>query len=198
MLHVPNLVESLSDFGVMGCNDQSAFAGFGPCDQRCDHLAARRVIKLSGRLVGKKQPRTACHGPGQSDALRLSARQLVGKLVGKIDQSEPRQLRVGRYLRGCSSLPSTKIGRATFSQTLRNGTRLGAWNATEIFPGTRPVPSPNAGHSMRPSLGRSRPAIRCSSVDLPLPEAPMMATLVAGRMAHVADLSASISLLPCR
>jgi hypothetical protein len=75
-----------------------------------------------------------------------------------------------------SALPSRKSGSATFSCTLRKGTRLGPWKAIEMFAGRRWLRPPKDGQRISPALGSSIPASRWRSVDLPLPDGPITAT----------------------
>ena len=79
--------------------------------------------------------------------------------------------------------PAYISGAATFSSAVRPGNRLNCWN-------TKPMSRPriraarradsarmsSPSHSMVPVVGRSRSPSRFSSVDLPLPERPMMPT----------------------
>ena len=55
----------------------------------CEHLLAGRRIKAGDRFIGKDNRRSLRHGPGDSDPLLLTARQLVGAIKGSIEQANP-------------------------------------------------------------------------------------------------------------
>ena len=79
--------------------------------------------------------------------------------------------------------PAISIGTSTFSNAVSDGSRWKNWN-------TKPMREPRSRASasspsvvmstpsitMLPVEGASRPAIRPSSVDLPLPDGPVIAT----------------------
>src|SRR5262249_21642655 len=82
--------------------------------------------------------------------------------------------------------PASSSGSATFSSTLSGGRRLGPWNARATGPGRSCSRAPRAGDAIAPPVGRSMPAMMCSSDDLPLPDGPTSATLSPARTSNVA------------
>ena len=82
----------------------------------------------------------------------------------------------------CPFRPSSINGSATFSSAVRVGIRLNDWNTSPMFRRRNSVSCWSSIVPMsvpltitRPESGRARPAIRCSSVLLPDPLAPMTA-----------------------
>ena len=80
--------------------------------------------------------------------------------------------------------PAISIGTRTFSSAVSDGIRWKNWKTKPIFsprsrasassPSARDVDAVDA--ASRPCVGASRPAISPSSVDLPLPDGPTIAT----------------------
>jgi len=133
----------------------------------------------------------ARHGPGECDALRLSAGQLVGELIGELGKAEPVQCGDCTVSRA-SALPSRKRGRPTFSTTLRNGTRLGAGTRSRRSQAAA-VGAPNAGQLISPRW-EVEPGEQMEKRRLAVPDGPMMATRARARTTQLVGLSASTSL----
>ena len=94
-----------------------------------------------------------------------------------------------------ADIPASWAGSRTLSMTVRSSSRLKNWKIMPIRPGgTSPAPPPPAGRPEagdrdRPLPGLSSPAIRFSSVDLPLPDGPVIATASpSGRSARAAPV----------
>ena len=76
------------------------------------------------------------------------------------------------------------------------GSRLCAWNTTATFPGLSSDRGPSAGQASWPELGSSSPARRCSKLDLPLPEGPMIAMRSPGLTMQLASATAVTCRIP--
>ena len=79
--------------------------------------------------------------------------------------------------------PSSSMGRTIFSYTFSTGTRLYAWNTKPIFLRRKMVSASSFREKIScpstmtvPLVGRSSPPSMCSSVDLPEPDVPTIAT----------------------
>src|SRR5215469_14548428 len=80
-------------------------------------------------------------------------------------------------------MPVSCAGSSTLSATVRSSSRLKNWKIMPIRSLRKRASPVSLSESIRcpatvtvPLVGRSRPAIRFSSVDLPLPDGPMTAT----------------------
>ena len=80
------------------------------------------------------------------------------------------------------SRPAIVSGRVMFSSAVSTGSRLNAWKMKPILSRRSSVsfaslsgPSSTPSMTTVPPVGVSRPASQCINVDLPEPEAPMMA-----------------------
>jgi len=163
------------------------------CAARADLAASRSstVRAVSGsRLRSARRPAPArddARGPRHCDALQLATRQLAGHAdaaIAQPDGAEKFPDALGAFFAGG---PSSTSGSSTFWSTVRCG-RM--WNDWKTKPSllrrarVRPVSSSAArsvpSTSTRPASGRSRPAIRLSSVDLPEPDSPTIATYSPG------------------
>ncbi len=94
-------------------------------------------------------------------------------------------------------------GRATFSATVSSGMRLKNWNTKPVLSRRVSVraSSPSAemlipSMTTSPDVGRSSPPSRCSIVDLPDPDEPMIATNSPCSTASETPRSASTSVSP--
>jgi hypothetical protein len=139
-------------------------------------------IEVAGRLVGQQQPRPGRKGPGDGDALLLAAGKMLGIMTESLRQADARE-----HLLGVGARPAAAgqfqrqhdvfqgAERRQQLEGLEDEAQHGAAQggacilvqAEQIA--ARPV-------STRPRVGTSRPASSPSSVDLPEPEAPTMAT----------------------
>ncbi len=79
--------------------------------------------------------------------------------------------------------PASWAGSSTLSSTVRSSSRLKNWKMIPMWRARNRASALSPRVSIRrpatvtvPALGRSSPAIRLSSVDLPLPDGPMTAT----------------------
>ena len=100
--------------------------GFRPSDKRRDRGVSGCLIELSGWFVGEQKAGVGRHGPGKCDPLRLSAGEFVREACRRGQSARIFRARPPPSTRAMEALPSRKSGNATFSTTLRNGTRLGA------------------------------------------------------------------------
>ncbi len=130
--------------------------------------------KHDRRIVGQR--------PGDGDALLLAARQLrriVMRAIGQADFVEQRIARA-RWRRGGRRSPSAP-GRSRTRSATAPGGRTGRRSRSSRRAAARDRLRSSfvmSTPSMRisPVLGASRPASSPSSVDLPLPDGPTMAT----------------------
>ena len=85
----------------------------------------------------------------------------------------------------CSALGrrASSSGSSTFSKAVKFASSWNDWNTKPIFARRSKAKASSLSVSMRcpsistlPEVGRSKPANKASSVDLPLPEGPTMAT----------------------
>ena len=90
-----------------------------------------------------------------------------------------------------------------FSSAVSTGTRLKAWKTKPILSRRSRVRSPSSSlpisvpsMSTVPSVGLSRPASTCISVDLPDPDGPMIAVNVPGAMSSETPRSALTAASP--
>ncbi len=143
-------------------------------------------VEVAGRLVGQQQLRLAGERARDRDALLLAARQLlrvVGRAPREPDAVEPAR----RPRRRRRARPASSSGSITFSSAVSAGS---SWNDWKTKPSSRWRSAARASSSSAdsampssqtsPSLGRSSPARSPSSVVLPEPDAPTMATGFAG------------------
>ena len=141
-------------------------------------------VERRHRFVEQQQPRFRGQRAGDGDPLRLAARELGGPPVGevcRVDRLEPTP--------GGGRAPPTGTGPCTAARRRHWRRRSCAGTASPAVtasphpahaPGTK-VPvlvsvTTVPPSTMRPSSGRSRPAIISSSVDLPTPLGPSTAS----------------------
>ena len=163
-------------------HDRQAALAVEISDRREDFLRRPR-IEVPGRLVGEQDRRVVDQGAGDRDALLLAAGELVGMAVlppGEADE--------GRALRAPSSR-SPRAGRSkraeatTFSAALVRARRLKLWNTKPMrrlriraSDGSSSPATSIPSSRYVPDVGRSRQPMMFIRVDLPDPDAPMIAT----------------------
>ena len=151
-------------------------------DEQLDDLAARGAVEVAGRLVGQHDRRIVGQRARDRHALLLAAGQLRRVVMAAIrqpDVGEQRSRARGRVASARRS-PSARARSRTPSATAAGGrterrcrsSRRAAAPAASSLSAVMSVPSSR----MRPVVGASSPAIRPSSVDLPLPDGPVIAT----------------------
>ena len=162
----------------------AAEAGVEVADEREDLVAGLRV-EIAGRLVGEQDRRIDRQRARDGDALALAARQLVGQMRRGGGRAAPGAAARGRARRpSCRGQPRRCSGRPTFSRHDSVGSRLKNWKMKPILSRRTRVSSSSdrparRSPSMRtsPEVGRSRPPMRLSSVDLPEPDGPTIDTI---------------------
>src|SRR3954469_548199 len=87
--------------------------------------------------------------------------------------------------------PRRRSGNAAFSAALSDGMRLSPWNTTPALEGSCSGEEPHAGQRTAPDVGWSRPAMRCTRVDLPDPDGPTRATRLLVETVHEASCTAT-------
>ena len=106
----------------VGHNGHTAFALH--LEQQFDDFLPGFQIQVSGWLIGQNQIWVIGHGPGDSHALLLTARQFVGLVMQAVAEAHQRQ-----FVRGLSSyslrdMPENTMGKATFSSAVMTGIKL--------------------------------------------------------------------------
>ncbi len=128
----------------------------------------------SGRVTMARASATRCCCPPESSLGRCPARS-----------RSPTRSSTSRTSARAGRRPASRSGRATFCSALSEGSRLNAWKTKPIrvrrskvsFRSLRPVSSVSPRNTW-PPVGRSRPAVHWSRVDLPEPDGPMTAVNV--------------------
>ena len=134
------------------------------------HLDPGQRVERAERLVEQQQARAADQGARQRHALPLAAREHRRPVVGAVGEADVAQSAVSRR-RAPAGLSRAM---PTLSITRCQGSSRASWNSSRTV-GCRPATcAPPIGDA--PSLARSRPASRRSSVVLPPPERPTTAT----------------------
>ena len=70
----------VDDVVVVGGHDDGGAGAVDPVEQP-DDVEADRAVEVSGRLVAEQDLRPVHHGPGDGDALLLTAGELVGEAL---------------------------------------------------------------------------------------------------------------------
>ena len=111
----------------MGDEDDGGAPLGGQRRQQLDDRIAARGVERAGRLVGKDQAALADEGPGDRDALLLTAGEVVGIPVEV--WSSPTDASASSAGAGVAgATPSSSSGSITFSTAVSEGTRLRRWN----------------------------------------------------------------------
>ena len=140
-------------------------------------------VERGERLVHEEHGPVLGEGAGERDALTHAAGELVRTLLRGIREVHGVQqregLRRGARARGT---PRRRRASSTLRRAVSQGMSADSWNITA---------EPSAGVSMLPVVGRSSPAMRFSSVDLPHPDAPSRQTNSPGAMSRSMSSSTS-------
>ena len=168
--------------GVVRHQDERRAARTVDLPQQLHDVAAVGAVEVAGWLVGQHDRRVVGQGAGERDALLLAAGELR-RIVMRRGRSARLRRAASWRGGGASGAPAISIGTATFSKAVSDGMRWKNWKTKPIF---SPRSLASASSSSRvmstpsmitePEVGASRPAISPSSVDLPLPDGPTMAT----------------------
>ena len=152
--------------------------------QQVEDLVARLAVEVAGGLVAQQERRIGDDRARDADALFLAARQLARLVLGALAQDR----------RGSSAAP-TRLrairGGQRSQQQRQLDVALGRQHRQQVVhlkheadviraPACRAAPSLSESVrwpaiSIVPAVGRSRPPIRFSSVDLPEPDGPISA-----------------------
>ena len=143
-----------------------------------------RFVEACRRLVREEQPGPRRERARDGDALALAHREARDALLRELLEPDGRE-RLGRAVPWAR--PRMASASSTLSSAVRNGTRSVPCVTTPMCSrrtSARWVASScDIGASRTctsPAVGRSRPASRCSSVDLPEPDGPVTADSAAG------------------
>ena len=138
-----------------------------------------------GRPASARATATRCAWPPEISS---------GSFVGELGEAEPRRAPPARAARASASVLAGEDQRQR--DVLRDGQRRQQARALEDdATGRAAAPVPSPGQVTLPRVGRSSPAIRCSSVDLPEPDGPTSAMRAPARDLAVGRLEARRS--PC-
>ena len=150
-------------------------------------LLAGRGVEVAGRLVGEQHVRVASRTRARSR--RAAARRPTAAAdSARRARRGPRDRALRARLRARRSGRASSSGSITFSSAVSDGTRWNDWN-TKPTCCARTAARPSSSSCVRSLPGQQRtargrlvePASSASSVDLPAPDAPMIATDLAAR-----------------
>ena len=146
----------------------------------CEHVGAGGGVEVAGRLVGEQHGRLGDERAGDRDALLLAAgelRRLVVAALGEADALDQRVDRRASGLRPAIASGSEDVllrgQRRQQVEGLEDEADVAAAQAGELLSDIAVMSSPPIVHAA--GVGRSSPASRCISVDLPEPDGPMTA-----------------------
>ena len=168
---------------VVGDDDAGDAALRGGAQQAHDRLAVDRVER-AGRLVGEQQPALADDRPGDRDPLALAAGELVGEAVGALGEAELLERLEPRRARGLGADAVELERQGDVLDRGEPGEQVEVLEhvADRAAPQPRPVVARHARRGRRRrraprrSVGSSRLPAMVSSVLLPEPLGPMIAT----------------------
>jgi hypothetical protein len=150
-------------------------------EHQVDDAGAGGGVEVAGRLVGEQQARLHGEGARDGDALLLAAGQMLGIMAEALRKPDARQHLLGIGARavapGQFQRQHDVLQRGERRQQLEgleDEAEHGAAQRGACILVQRTDRCPAS--STRPRVGTSRPASSPSSVDLPEPEAPTMAT----------------------
>ena len=180
----------------MGRDHDRCIGAVGPGEEGIEERACSRVIQLPCGLVGEQQCGLADSGADECYALRLPARNFLGQFRTQVVQADSAKACRARSAASGPESPANCSGKATFSVTVSQGMRLGDCIIMASPVGRSPGTGPRAGQAIVPLVGASSPAIRCSSVDLPVPDRPVSAIRSAALIRKFASCSATTFVSP--
>ena len=152
-------------------------------EQQVDDVAARRAVEVAGRLVGQQDRRVVRERPRDRHALLLAARELRRVVMAAVRQARPRRAaprarapRAGhaRDLHRHQHVLERRQRRDQVKELEDEADLLAAQPRERVLAERRDVDA--VDRRCVPLVGASRPAISPSSVDLPLPDGPVIAT----------------------
>ena len=162
--------------------------------QQVEDLVARLAVEVAGRLVAEQQRRVGDDGARDADALLLAAGELARVVLARGRSSPTTASAVATCSRRSRALTAASAAAAARRCARRSAPAAGCRSGRRSRRGARarrPACASDSS-SMRspptstaPAVGRSRPPIRLSSVDLPEPDGPISA-----RNSPCADLEA--------
>ena len=141
------------------------------------------AVEVAGGLVGQHDRRPADQGAGDGHPLALAARQLRRPGVWSGGRARPGERRGGPLAAAGEACPGIQqpVGDVVQRAGVLGQEELLEHEADPGGPQRGQLPVGQGGHveagdPHRPAVGRSRVPIRCSSVDLPDPDGPTIAT----------------------
>ena len=181
--HQPR-VGQRGELGIVRHQHQRGAAGAPDVEQQVHDVAAGRRVEVAGRLVGQHDRRIVGERARDRDALLLAARELR-RIVMRRDRSA-RLPSSSCRARAHGVAAAGNLHR--HQDVLERGQRRHEMEELEDEPDLLAAqPAPDASslerrdvdavdQNLRRSMGASSPASRPSSVDLPLPDGPTIAT----------------------
>ena len=168
------------DGRVVGGDDERGAGVVRGGEEHVDDGGAAGAVELAGRLVGQDQARLAGERARDRDRWAWPPESSSGSL----SRNSPRSSRSSASR--AAHAPRRRRGRRGRAAARRSPRRQR--RAAGSGPGRRPRPGRAAAPRWRrsrasctvPTVGRSRPASRCSSVDLPEPDGPISAMRARG------------------
>ena len=151
--------------------------------EQIENLLAGLAVQLSGRLVGQEQRGPVGQRARDGHALHLAARELGGPVPAPLAEPHVVEQLAGARAPVGSATPASAIGSSTFSSAVSTGSRWKRWKTKPSRVRRSRVSSRSESRSSRrpsmltaPDDGGSMPPRMWSSVDLPDPDGPAMAT----------------------
>ena len=126
--HRPDRVQPGADERVVRRDDQRRADLVADLQQHVRDVVGGGAVELAGGFVGQDQPRARREHPRDDDALRLPAGQLLRQLVAQLVELEQGERGAGAVARVGPLVSVSSSGSSTFSDTVRLGIKVGAWN----------------------------------------------------------------------
>ena len=157
-----------------------AVVGRGP--EETEHVLAGEGVERTRGLVGEDDRRLGHEGTGHGDALLLAAGELSGPVRRPFGEPDAIEGRVGELEGVVAAVEEQREGdvlaraqqREEVEELEDEPDASAAHVRQRLFVQIRRAPRPSMATA--PASGRSRPPTRCSRVDLPEPDGPMIAT----------------------
>ncbi len=164
--------------------DRGALAGV-QVEEQVEDGGARHGVEVAGRLVGEHDRRPSDDRPGDGDALALAAGELRRAVLQAVPETDLRSSACALRLAGArhGAVPVYSSPLATLSSADSPSSRKNCWKTKPMARERRPESCPSDSPAVSspatrtlPAVGRSSVPMTCSSVDLPEPDGPTMAT----------------------
>ena len=151
--------------------------------EQADDLPAGGLVELAGRLVREQQRRAVGERARDRDALHLAAGQLRRPMIAPCARPDVVEQLARAARRSAFDAPASACGSSMFSQAVSIGSRKNRWNTKpmrvsrmRLRSDSGSVLTSRPSKTSVPALGGSTQPRMCSSVDLPQPDGPVIAT----------------------